>query len=121
MATVDRNIVRLAFAELKYEKDTPYRVILDEAVELAKQFSTEDSGAFVNGVLDKLRESLRPETVNEKGAGGDSAKNEEAAPASDPEPVPPSSDPAAEAGTARAGAVPEKATPEDRSAGPSAR
>lgn len=68
MAVVDRNIIRLAFAELKYDKETPYKVVLDEAIELAREFSTEESGAFVNGILDKVRERLRPETIAASGA-----------------------------------------------------
>jgi N utilization substance protein B len=50
MAAVDRNILRLAIFELTYTA-TPVRVIINEAVELAKRYSTEDSGRFVNGLL----------------------------------------------------------------------
>ncbi|MGQ9496585.1 MAG: transcription antitermination factor NusB [Thermoanaerobaculaceae bacterium] len=52
MATVDRNILRLALYELLFEPDTPPAVVIDEAVELAKRFGSEHSGPFVNGVLD---------------------------------------------------------------------
>lgn len=52
MATVDRNILRLAVYELLFEPDTPPAVVIDEAVELAKRFGSEQSGPFVNGVLD---------------------------------------------------------------------
>ncbi|MDB5084324.1 MAG: nusB [Bacilli bacterium] len=54
MAAVDRNILRLALYELLYEMDTPVNVVVNEAVELAKEFSTEESGKFVNGILGKL-------------------------------------------------------------------
>ncbi|HLC18323.1 MAG TPA: transcription antitermination factor NusB [Thermodesulfobacteriota bacterium] len=54
MPLVDRNILRLAVYELKYCADVPYKVVIDEAVELAKRFGSESSGAFVNGVLDKI-------------------------------------------------------------------
>lgn len=54
MARVDRNVLRLGAWELLHEKDVPRAVILDEAVELAKRFGSEDSGAFVNGVLDRI-------------------------------------------------------------------
>jgi N utilization substance protein B len=58
MAVVDRNVLRLALFELLWEPDTPAAVILDEAVELAKLFGTEESGAFVNGVVDGIRRQL---------------------------------------------------------------
>ncbi len=58
MARVDRNVLRLGTWELSRRTDVPRAVILDEAVELAKAYGTEDSGAFVNGVLDKVAESL---------------------------------------------------------------
>ena len=54
MPAVDRNILRLAIYEFLYETDVPKLVILDEAIELAKQFGTEQSGRFVNGVLDGI-------------------------------------------------------------------
>lgn len=54
MTRVDRNVLRLGTWELLHETDTPRAVILDEAVELAKRFGTEDSGAFVNGVLGRV-------------------------------------------------------------------
>ena len=38
-----------------YSKDVPYKVVIDEAVELAKRYGTEESGAFVNGIIDKVR------------------------------------------------------------------
>lgn len=56
MPAVDRNIIRLALHELR-NGDTPVGVVVSEAVNLAKRFSTERSGAFVNGVLSKLVES----------------------------------------------------------------
>lgn len=60
MAAVDRNILRLALYELQHTS-TPVRVIINEAVELAKQYSTEDSGRFVNGLLGTaVRSGLLP-------------------------------------------------------------
>jgi len=56
MAIVDRNILRIAAYELLYREDVPEKVTINEAIELAKKYSTEDSGAFVNGILDKIRE-----------------------------------------------------------------
>jgi N utilization substance protein B len=58
MARVDRNVLRLGAWELLYRPDVPRAVILDEAVELAKAYGTEDSGAFVNGVLNRVAENL---------------------------------------------------------------
>ncbi|MFQ5508288.1 MAG: transcription antitermination factor NusB [Leptospirillia bacterium] len=54
MSRVDRNLLRLSVAELFYMPDVPVRVTLDEAVELAKRFGSDDSGRFVNGVLDRI-------------------------------------------------------------------
>jgi transcription antitermination factor NusB len=59
MATVDRNILRLAIWELVNVPLTPPKVVLDEAINLAKEFSTADSASFINGVLDAvLKEHL---------------------------------------------------------------
>lgn len=54
MPAVDRNILRLAVFELLYEEDIPKLVVVDEAIELAKKFSTDQSSRFVNGLLDGL-------------------------------------------------------------------
>ncbi|MES1178154.1 MAG: transcription antitermination factor NusB [Myxococcales bacterium] len=58
MTRVDRNVLRMGAWELMARSDVPRAVILDEAVEVAKRFGTEDSGAFVNGVLDRIAENL---------------------------------------------------------------
>jgi N utilization substance protein B len=55
MAAVDRNLLRLAAFELLYEPQIPPKVVINEAVELAKLYGTEGSGAFVNGILDRIR------------------------------------------------------------------
>jgi N utilization substance protein B len=52
LATVDRNILRLALYELLYRDETPPAVVIDEAIEIAKRFGAEESARFVNGVLD---------------------------------------------------------------------
>lgn len=57
MPAVDRNILRLAVYEFLYEADVPKLVILDEAIELAKAFGSEQSSRFVNGVLDGILKS----------------------------------------------------------------
>ena len=59
MATVDRNILRLASFELLYRMDIPPKVTINEAVELAKKYGDLESGKFVNGVLDKINKTQR--------------------------------------------------------------
>ena len=64
IATVDRNILRLAIYEMLYREDIPPVVSINEAIEIAKKFSTQDSGKFVNGVLDKIKsELMRPARI----------------------------------------------------------
>jgi transcription antitermination protein NusB len=52
LAIVDKNILRLGLGELKYIPETPIKVAIDEAIELAKKYGSADSGRFVNGILD---------------------------------------------------------------------
>ncbi|MFN3284449.1 MAG: transcription antitermination factor NusB [Pseudothermotoga sp.] len=61
LSSVDRCVLRLGTYELLFEQDVPIEVTLDEAVELAKKYGTENSGRFVNGVLDKIAKSFAPE------------------------------------------------------------
>jgi transcription antitermination protein NusB len=58
MARVDRNLLRLGAYELRYESDVPGRVVINEAIELAKRFGTAESPAFVNGLLDRISQEL---------------------------------------------------------------
>ena len=58
MAGADRNILRLAIYEMLHRKDIPPVVSINEAVDLAKKFSTEESGKFVNGILDNIKSRL---------------------------------------------------------------
>lgn len=58
MSRVDRNLLRLGTYELMFRTDVPRAVILDEAVELAKAFGTEESPSFVNGVLDRIADDI---------------------------------------------------------------
>ena len=60
IATIDRNLLRLAVGELRSEPDTPAAVVIDEAVELAKVFADIESSSFVNGLLEAARRRLRP-------------------------------------------------------------
>jgi len=54
MSVIDRNILRIAVYELYYQDDVPTSVAINEAVEIAKRFSTDDSGPFINGILDAM-------------------------------------------------------------------
>ena len=63
VALVDRCVLEVGCAEILYHEDVPLRVALDEAVEIARKFSTHESGAFVNGVLDRIAQSPRPDAA----------------------------------------------------------
>lgn len=57
MATIDRNILRLAAFELIFVEETPPKVAINEAIEMAKKYGDKDSGKFVNGILDKVNKT----------------------------------------------------------------
>jgi len=59
MAAVDRNILRAAAFELLYSHDVPHAVVIDEALEIAKRFSSGESASFINGILDRIAKSRR--------------------------------------------------------------
>lgn len=61
MAGVDRNVLRLGAYELLFAQDTPAAVAIDEAIELARRFGTAESPAFINGILDRLRQAEQPQ------------------------------------------------------------
>ena len=58
MAVVDRNVLRLAVFEMLHQADTPTAVVIDEAIEVSKKFGSEDSGTFINGILDAIRRRI---------------------------------------------------------------
>lgn len=60
ISSVDRNILRIAIYEMLKCPEIPPAVSINEAIEIAKKYSTEESGRFVNGILDKIRISMRP-------------------------------------------------------------
>lgn len=60
LAATDRSVLRSAVAELIGRPGTPVRVVLNEAIEIAKRFGSDESGRFVNGVLDRVAHELRP-------------------------------------------------------------
>lgn len=97
MAHLDRNILRIAVWELIFRPEIPYKVVINEAIDIAKRFSTAQSGSFVNGILDRARVLIHAEqeagnavpdppehsvalTPEEEGRGGGAAL--------DPAPVP---------------------------------
>lgn len=55
ISPVDRNILRIAVYEILFLKETPFAVVVDEAIEIAKRYGTEDSFRFVNGILDQIK------------------------------------------------------------------
>jgi transcription antitermination protein NusB len=59
MPRVDRNVLRLACFELMHTADVPVKVVINEAIELGKRYGSEESGAFINGILDKLSTDVR--------------------------------------------------------------
>ena len=61
MSVVDRNILRLAAYEMPYREDVPAQVAINEALEVAKRYSTDDSVAFINGILDALLQDASAE------------------------------------------------------------
>lgn len=80
VAATDRGVLRLATAELVHLPGTPARVLIDEAVAIARKYGREDSGRFVNGVLDRLARDLRPGELDEAPTGrGARALEEEGA------------------------------------------
>ena len=58
MTVVDRNLLRLAIYELLYQPQIPPKVVINEAVEMAKRYGSEASGGFINGILDQVRMSV---------------------------------------------------------------
>src|SRR5579872_924575 len=70
MAAIDRAILHMAITELKYFSDVPPKVTIDEAIEIAKRFSTAESGKFINGILDAVLADLKQEhTIHKRGRG----------------------------------------------------
>lgn len=80
MAVVDRNVLRLSAFELLHCKDIPPKVAINEAIELGKRYSTQNSGAFINGILDKIKTRF----AEGDGAATPDAQGEETTPAAAP-------------------------------------
>jgi N utilization substance protein B len=63
MSCVDRNTMRIAVYELLYCHDIPYKVSINEAIDMGKKFGTKESGAFINGILDSIRIALEKKEI----------------------------------------------------------
>jgi N utilization substance protein B len=77
MPVVDRNIIRLGVFELLYRSDIPAKVSINEAVDLGKKFGSEDSGSFINGILDRVRLHLEGVGKDDNVPGTDPASEQE--------------------------------------------
>jgi len=64
MSCVDRNIIRVAVYELLFCSDIPSKVSMNEAIDIGKKFGSEESGAFINGILDSIHIALEKEEIN---------------------------------------------------------
>lgn len=67
MAAVDRNLLRLGLFELMFVKEVPFPIVINEALEIVKEFSDQEGTQFLNGILDAARKEFRPEEVGPKG------------------------------------------------------
>ena len=65
MAIVDRNVLRLGIYELYFGPELPFKIVLDEAIELAKRYGSEESPGFVNGILDKIASEKKTQEAAE--------------------------------------------------------
>lgn len=65
LSSIDRNILRIAVYELLFMKDVPSKVVINEAIEIAKKFGTEDSGSFINGILDHVNKAVSKGVKND--------------------------------------------------------
>ncbi len=70
MAVIDRNVLRMATFELLHCKDIPPKVSINEAIELGKRYSTQNSGRFINGVLDKIKDQTTARAASGKSREG---------------------------------------------------
>jgi N utilization substance protein B len=69
ISKIDRNILRIAVYELLFMKDVPRKVVINEAIEIAKKFGTEESGSFINGILDNVNKNINEEVSHDHNRG----------------------------------------------------
>ena len=74
MAVIDRNVLRMATFELVHCSDIPPKVSINEAIELGKRYSTANSGGFINGVLDKIKDRHVPSSAPDADAEADDSE-----------------------------------------------
>jgi len=74
---VDRNILRLATYEFLYDAETPKTIVINEAIEVARRFSAQESPQFINGILDSIRKEVETWEGNERVAGSCSCRETE--------------------------------------------
>lgn len=74
MPRVDRNIIRMAVYEILWQADIPFSVSINEAIDLGKKYGSDDSGAFINGILDRIRKALESGEIPPPHAGAESAR-----------------------------------------------
>jgi N utilization substance protein B len=67
MSCVDRNVMRIAVYEMLYCDDIPPKVSINEAIDIGKKFGTQESGAFINGIMDSIREALENDDILSSG------------------------------------------------------
>lgn len=84
MPRVDRNVIRMAVFEMFWQADIPTSVSINEAIDLGKKFGTDDSGAFINGILDRIRQALESGEMQAPPSNGNAAADEREPGASPP-------------------------------------
>jgi N utilization substance protein B len=73
MPRVDRNVIRMAVFEMLWQADIPFSVSINEAIDIGKKYGTDDSGAFINGILDRIRRALESGELETPPPGGPAA------------------------------------------------
>ena len=77
MPRVDRNVIRMAVFEMFWQADIPFSVSINEAIDLGKQYGTDDSGAFINGILDRIRQALESGELKTEACSGDAVTDKQ--------------------------------------------
>lgn len=75
MSCVDRNVMRIAVYELFFRDDIPAKVTINEAIDIGKKYGTEESGAFINGILDSIRKAVEADGIQPFVVRGDQAED----------------------------------------------
>lgn len=88
MAVIDRNVLRMAIYEMLFREDIPPAVAINEAVTIAKRYSTKDSGGFVNGILDQVKNRKLGDRARATAPAEEEVEAEDAAPTGEPAETP---------------------------------